>query len=335
MESPILITSLDILDKILVLNLNVTLWSARRKMTIEDCTAMGLPPDGLVSFGSKKICDPTKLAVFIKLKVRAINMLDKHGIRFLSGWAIPESKAGKIIRELSAIRDEFLSEKRFFLASYAENIADWMTRHPTWAEIISVSTVNRDYVDSRIKFTWWVYRVSFATDFHTLSGITDFSLHDEVENLGRTLFMEISRDAQEIWRKVFEGKTVVTHKAFSPLKTIRDKLAGLSFVDPHVVPVIALIERVLSRMPRRGNITGVPLQMLQELICILKERDVLVSQAQAILATSSGGELADRLGQTVPLHTENKSGYIMPAAKMFTASEPVTPVPPLDSMGLW
>ena len=42
----------------------------------------------------------------------------------MSGWAIPEEKAGAIIQELVAIRDEFLREKEAFLADYDESVID-------------------------------------------------------------------------------------------------------------------------------------------------------------------------------------------------------------------
>ena len=58
MQTPILNTPLQVLDNILALNLNITLWSARKKLTAEDFGGVELPPDDLASLGSKKICDP-------------------------------------------------------------------------------------------------------------------------------------------------------------------------------------------------------------------------------------------------------------------------------------
>ena len=112
METPILNTPLQVLDNILALNLNITLWSARKKLTAEDFGGVELPPDDLASLGSKKICDPARLNVFTKLKARAFSLLDKHGVRFLSGWAIPEDQAGDIIQGLCEIRDEFSRKSR-------------------------------------------------------------------------------------------------------------------------------------------------------------------------------------------------------------------------------
>ena len=48
METPVLNTPLQVLDNILALNLNITLWSARKKLTAEDFGSVelrhGRPP---------------------------------------------------------------------------------------------------------------------------------------------------------------------------------------------------------------------------------------------------------------------------------------------------
>ena len=343
MDTPTLVTPLHVLDRILALNLDISLWSARTKLTAEDFGGAELPPEDLASLGSKKICDPARLTVFSKLKARAVNLLNRHGVKFLSGWAIPEDKAGDIINGLCAIRDEFFVEKRNFLASYDEGIADWIARHPAWASIIQSSTVSRDYVDKRMKFAWQVYRVAPAAGLDDHTAATESGLHEEVENLGSTLFGEIARDASEIWRKVFEGKTEVTHKALSPLKTMRDKLVGLSFVEPHVVPVIELIETAFAKMPKRGNIRGAHLLMLQGLVCILKEQNTLFSQTQAVLtATSAEDTLAalfDGVSQATPIlnpgDTELPNNPMPDMPDLSISLESVVPVVNLDSMGLW
>lgn len=110
MDTPIL-SDIKVLDNLLALNLNVNLWSARKKMVLEDFGGAELPPEDLASLGSKRIADPNSLKVFSTLKARAFNYLDRHGIRFMSGWAIPEDRAGDIIRELIGIRDEFLKKR--------------------------------------------------------------------------------------------------------------------------------------------------------------------------------------------------------------------------------
>ena len=56
-----------ILDKLLALNLSVSLWSARRKMTAEDMGGVNLPPEDLASLGSKRIADHTLVALTVMI----------------------------------------------------------------------------------------------------------------------------------------------------------------------------------------------------------------------------------------------------------------------------
>ena len=82
-----IISDIRILDNLLALNLDISLWSARKKMTVEDFGGAELPPEDLASLGSKRIADPSSLKIFSTLKARAFSFLDRHGVRFMSGWA--------------------------------------------------------------------------------------------------------------------------------------------------------------------------------------------------------------------------------------------------------
>ncbi|WP_458399365.1 DUF3150 domain-containing protein [Mailhella sp.] len=330
----ILNTPIQVLDNILALNLDINIWSARAKLTAEDFGETELPPDELASLGSKKICDPEKLKVFNKLKKRAFTLLDRNGVRFLSGWAIPENKAGDIIAELCRIRDEFLTEKAAFIASYDLAIEDWINAHPSWSSIIAGSTVSREYVEKRIDISWQLYRVMPVMGIDSVQAMEESGLHDEVENLGGTLFYEITKDATDIWKKVFEGKTEVTHKALSPLKTMREKLAGLSFVEPHVAPVIEILDATLGRVPKRGLISGASLFMLQGLVSLLKDGKALLTQAEAMMASPTPENvLAAFFGE----YEQNEpvlelEGEIEEAEPVFV---PAFSTGTIDSLGLW
>jgi len=330
----ILNTPIQVLDQILALNLDINIWSARAKLTAEDFGETELPPDELASLGSKKICDPEKLKVFNKLKKRAFTLLDRNGVRFLSGWAIPEDKAGDIIAELCRIRDDFYAEKAEFIASYDVAIEDWINAHPAWSSLIAGSTVSREHVEKRIGFSWQLYRVLPVAGLSDDKAMAESGLMSEVENLGGTLFYEITKDADDVWKKVFEGKTEVTHKALSPLKTMREKLNGLSFVEPHVAPVVEILDATLARMPKRGLISGASLFMIQGIVSLLKDGKALLAQAEAMM-TSPAPEnvLAAFFGE----HEQNEpvlelEGEIEEAEPVFA---PAFSTGTIDSLGLW
>ena len=277
------LSDIRILDNLLALNLNVSLWSARRKMSQEDLGGAELPPDDLASLGSKRIADPENLKIFGTLKARAFNYLDRHGVRFMSGWAIPEEKAGEIVQELLRIRSDFQKEKEAFLAGYDQNVQAWIEKHHQWGEIIRNSTVGPDYVRNRMDFRWQLYKVAPLEQHNDNTAVLEAGLAEEVQGLGGTLFGEVAKSAEDIWRRVYHGKTEVTHKALSPLRTLHAKLTGLSFVEPHVASVADIVQTALLRMPKKGNITGPDLLLLQGLVCLLKDSTALVGHAQKII----------------------------------------------------
>ena len=86
-------------------------------------------------------------------------------------------------------------------------------------------------------FSWQLYKVTPLTEHDNPNAVCETGLNEEVEGLAGTLFNEIANLDNEIWQKVYAGKDTVTHKALSPLKTLHQKLCGLTFVEPHVAPV--------------------------------------------------------------------------------------------------
>ena len=341
-----LVSDIRILDNLLALNLNVSLWSARRKMSQEDLGGAELPPEDLASLGSKRIADPENLKVFGTLKARAFNYLDRHGVRFMSGWAIPEEKAGEIVQELLNIRTEFQKEKEAFLADYDQNIQGWIEKHHQWGEIIRNSLVGPDYVRARMDFRWQLYKVAPLEQHTDNTAVLEAGLAEEVQGLGGTLFDEVAKSADDIWRKVYHGKTEVTHKALSPLRTLHAKLTGLSFVEPHVAPVADIVQAALLRMPKKGNITGTDLLLLQGLVCLLKDSTALVGHAQKVIegygpafvldALLAGpGVIAEQDGSSMLVNGDMGGEDDEPILPGIPVVDSGLPHPAIPSLGLW
>ena len=339
------LSDIRILDNLLALNLNVSLWSARRKMSQEDLGGAELPPEDLASLGSKRIADPESLRVFGTLKARAVNYLDRHGVRFMSGWAIPEEKAGEIVQELISIRDDFQKEKEAFLADYDQNIQSWIVKHHQWGEIIRNSTVGPDYVRNRMDFRWQLYKVAPLEQHDDSTAVLEAGLAEEVQGLGSTLFGEVAKSAEDIWRRVYHGKTEVTHKALSPLRTLHAKLTGLSFVEPHVAPVADIVQAALLRIPKKGNITGPDLLLLQGLVCLLKDSDALIAHAQRVVEGNAPDFVLDAL-LAGPGSMPGLDGFIAPLDGSggeddtpilpdISEGDSASPHPSIPSLGLW
>ncbi len=329
-------SDIRILDNLLALNLDISLWSARKKLSPEDFNHVDLPPDELATLGSKRIAPPESLRIFGTLKARAFNYLDKHGVRFMSGWAIPEEKAADIVRELISIRDEFVVAKEQFLIEYDKTIQDWVEKHQEWGTIIANSIVSPDYVRARMDFKWQMYKVAPVIQHVEEDAVMHSGLTEEVENLGQTLFGEVSRTANDIWNRVYAGKTEVTHKALSPLKTLHAKLTGLSFVEPHVAHVSHIIHTALLHMPKRGPILGDKLLTLQGLVCLLRDTDALLLHAQRCISNADTNSILNGLLQHNTITTQDNI-----SAEENMEDTEIIPMPDIPtvthipSMGLW
>jgi len=320
-------TDIAVLDHIMALNLDVSIWTARRKLTHSDFGGAELPPHELTSLGSKKICDPKELRIFGTLKARAVNLLDRLGVRFLGGWCIPEDKADEIMTELAAIHDDFMAAKTQFLNRYDDAVRDWITQHPGWESLIGGSTVGVDYVRSRLGFSWQMFKLVPPADSEVGQG-----LQQEVKDLGGTLFNEVAKAATDTWNRCFDGKDKVTHKALSPLRSIHQKLTGLSFVEPRVLSICDLLETAFNRMPARGYIQGSALVMLQGVVSLLRDPTTLVAHGQKIL---DGQDSADILAGLVANEASTK---LVPKTQQVVESEYVPKTVPqhsIDSHGLW
>jgi hypothetical protein len=328
-------TDIKVLDSLLALHLEVNIWTARKKLSPEDFAGATLPPEDLASLGSKRVCDPEALRVFGTLKARAVSLLDRHGVRFLGGWAIPESQAGAIVAELEQILLDFNAAKEDFLSRYDESVRDWIAKHTGWEQIIADSTVSADYVRSRMGFLWRVYRIVPPNPADPVME----GLKDEVASLGQTLFGEVSKAATEAWHKCFAGKTEITRKALSPLRTIHQKLSGLSFVEPRVSPVADLIHTAFEHLPKRGRIEGANLLMLQGLVSLLRDTDALIEHGQKIMDGTTSKDLLSLLvegqGEMPELDVQEEADIVAAVADLPPIFPDIPMQPVMPNCGLW
>lgn len=318
------VTDITVLDQLLVVNLDAHIWSASRKLLPEDLGNADLPPDELASLGSKKICNPEEMNIFKTLKARAESLLRQNGIKFLNGWAIPQSRLNAIDSGLAAIRDDFNTAKENFLHRYEQAVREWIDSHPAWSGIIANSVVSEDYVRSRLAFRWQVFRVVSPDVPDRMRD----DLADDVKNLGNTLYDEIAKSAAETWKNCYEGKAEVTRKALSPLKSMYDKLMGLTFVEPRVSAIASIISTALDSIPKRGPITGATLLMLQGLVSLLRNPEEIVKHGQKILEGQSAANVLSAMtvlppGAPCVAEISGETPELGPAA------------PALESCGLW
>ena len=321
-------TDINILKNMHAVHLNVTLWTARTKLRKEDFgpNASNLPDEELASLGSKKIAPQEKLRIFSTKKAAAVSLLDRFGVRFLGGWLVPDSTLPLVEAGLNDIHDEFNAAKADFLDNYTTILSEWLDAHPEWYNILEGSFASPDYVQKQLQFGWHSYRLALHQN-------KDFT--DEVAQVGNTLIDSVVADAESMWKNTFVGRNEIGQKTLRPLKALATKLEGLTLIDPLVEPIMNLITNTLSRMPPSGTITGFDLAMIQGLVCLLRDKDTLLSHANRVLDGDDTEAILDALldSSSQPLVEDEEEPEIV-----LQAQEPTDialPKESIQSWGLW
>lgn len=276
----------------------ISLWGARKKLRTEDLklTQDTLPPKDLASLGSKKIFNPKALAKFEALKKRAHVACGRIGIRFMGGYAVPESATDDLAKELDKIGAEFDVAKADFIATYTGELESWIAKHPGWEQWIRAATIPVDEVKDRIRYGWTPAKISTPDENNPDSRLNQ-KMTKEAGGLSGRLFKEIGEMAQKVLEDSLLGKTKVNRRVLSPIRKIRGKLNGLAFLDKRVGPLITAIDDTVGQMPGDAPIEGLALTALHGLILTLSDSERMKQFGQAIL---DGSPVAMTWGVATP-----------------------------------
>ncbi len=252
-----------ILERVVLVKVDANLYGARKKLKKEDLVLADgskLPPEDLASLGSKRLLDPDKLSIFNRLKKEAERICLRIGTRFMGGFIIPCELASDTTSELERIAHDFAQAKNEFLLGYDAAVSEWVVRHPEFASIIERAVDSVEFVATRLSFDFLVITVGMPD---TLPPEEQVRLASKIASLSEQMFYEISVDANLLLEQSLLGKEQVTRNALRPIRRMRDKLDGLSFLDYRVAPVVNTIDDLLARIPKQGAIVG---SLLQEIL---------------------------------------------------------------------
>lgn len=263
--------------RIIVVVLSFTQWTGTRAMHEKDFTvgANGkLPPKTVArSLGMKAIIDTAHLRVFDNIKHRAEIVLENCGVKYLSGWAIPEEKASKIFRELDALVDRYNAEKAAFLANYDSYVSEWAAANPEFTSRILEAKLPREEVERRIAAGYEPFRVSPVSDEKASA------LEKSVSGLGNELIANVAQMSRTFFAQSFLGRERASKKTVSAVLKIRERLNGLSFISGAIAPLVAMIDQVVCRVPSEGYFTGEPFWKLATLVQTLGNEELLADIA--------------------------------------------------------
>lgn len=282
------------LNDVIVVSLDVRIWSGRKKLRAEDLMASGrLPPKELVSLGSKKIFDPRALKPFVEVKRRAETRCQAIGIRFARAFAIPKIAAASVVAELNELVETFKRLREAFLATYDEEVARWKAQHPGYERLIEAELLPKAGVGSKFAFGYDVFAINAVEGEGELAALlARGGTGNLTQGLVGTLYEEIAGESREFVRQSLAGRDVVTQKFLRPVRAIREKLAGLAFLDPAIGPLVDTIDAVLAGTPKKGKIDGTSLAGLRGVVMLLTDPARMREHGHRVLCGESSRALS-------------------------------------------
>ena len=267
-------------EQLVFVNTDISCWSGKKTLTPEDLglDRTQLPPESLVSLGDKQLVDPKALRDFTTLRSAARRECLAVGTRFMGGYAVPVAKAPALLAALDALGQRYEDARAAFLAGYDGQLAAWTQQQPPeWQKLIQDALVPAEYVGGRLNFA--VQAVQFSAPDPEV--VAHEGLNAALSGLGDQVFHEIHQIAKEALEHSFQGKSSVTQKALSPLRSIRDKLDGLSFLDSRFRAVVGEIERLIAQSPAKGPIANGALTALTQFLSLAAQPQGLRTWAES------------------------------------------------------
>lgn len=284
--------NMALIGKIVVIVPRFTQWTGTRAMHEGDFaigTGGQLPPKEVAkSLGLKAIIDTQHLRVFDRIKHKAEALLESCGVKYLSGWAVPEDKVDEVFKGLDDLVARYSMEKADFLNKYDTLVKEWADQNPTFAKEIIEGKLDVNAVAARINGGYESFRLQPVSDKKAAD------LAKSIGGLASELIAGVTRTARIFFKESFLGKTRANRKTVNAVLKIRQKLQGLAFLSSSILPVIAFIDKVIGEMPSEGYFSGEPFWKLAALVKTLSDEtlleEIMNDPAYAAAAFPAGAE---------------------------------------------
>lgn len=240
----------QMIDKLAMVRLDISIWSARARLNASDLKDTSvLPPTAMVSLGSKKLFDPTKLRVFGALKQQAVRMLDCYGTRFIGGWATDVAKLPEIEPKLVDIGAKFHNAVQDFFAGYDVGINDWVSKFPAYESVLRQAVPTKTQLQKKFSFDWQTFQIAPVGNDSFLHNNTK----DAISNLNQDAIADVAGIIQGIYDASFKDKQTVKKTAFRPFAQLTTKLQSLAFIYPYFNDLNNLLTSIIHGYSNKGD----------------------------------------------------------------------------------
>jgi hypothetical protein len=268
----------QIFDHSIGIILDIKIWSGAKNLKPEDFQGIELPPDELISLGSKRLHNKQNFKPIQAVRTRAVTFMESNGVSLYGGkiWLVPADKLNEVQSLLSDFATMFETEKNNFLGDFYTSQQQWLDQNKKWAAILEPYLDTPETVEKKFGFTWRTFRISPAANDTLAETVTG--------DVTCALLKEVSVMAFEAY-ETLKDKDRATPKNLNRLDRLSTKLQGLAFVNPGVGVIQQELSQILGAKDSSGAMSGNDVFRLSRLLVQLKNPQVL---AEILDAASNG-----------------------------------------------
>lgn len=244
-------THTQVLDQLILVSLSeISCISGRKKLQRQDLGENAeLPPEVMVSLGSKKVIDPQLINPFERFKNKAKKACLSYGVAFMGGYAAPTDKVNALIDELKDVKQEFYDYKKEFLKA---DFNGWINSFEEKYRAILVrdAAIDIGYMDSQIQFGFTAIHITPYGNAIIQDGFAS-----QVKSLADEVYEDVASVADKFLKNL-NSKDAISQHTLNPLRRSAEKLRTLAFIDPSVEGLCEYMSQVLDNLPLTGKVTG-------------------------------------------------------------------------------
>ncbi|OZA27566.1 MAG: hypothetical protein B7X93_08815 [Hydrogenophilales bacterium 17-61-9] len=273
--------------------------------------------------GSVRYIDPSHLKVFAAARQQANRACRNRGVRFLSGWAVPDNAVDTLVAELNPIAEKVENAKAELVTKWDETLRAWQELQPQVAPYKG-RFPTAQHVSHQTGARLSVYRIHpAAVDSSAKDGIKT-----EVDGLAGRVLHEIAQDVQDTWKP---GASQASQRIKNLLGRLANKCRTLEFLGGNLGATASFIDEAISRLPAEGAIQGADFAVLSGILTILSSPEKMESMSKMV--ADSGLVAAEGLFvklAPLPMEVEMKGEPLFMAE-----TSPAKPTKPATSTEAW
>ncbi|MCD9476345.1 DUF3150 domain-containing protein [Photobacterium carnosum] len=271
-------------------------WSGTKTLTkanvrvYDDSGALVELDSDMATPGRKALLSKESLSFTNKYTVRMGRLFAKYGVKFCGNWLVPDDLLPQLMLEANVQVNEYYDCVNNFCHNYEHLIQEWVTKHPSLANVIREDMLSVKEVERKFKLKVYPPIRIAPKDVNDMEELLDEATDG--------VWQSISKEALDIIDTsltVRTGKLKGTLKdecghsvVGKQLKRLRDKVNSLSMINEDFDGLVDVLDDLMKNaLPDSGRIIGEHFKTLLVYVEMLSDPKRAQLQAKGINQISS------------------------------------------------